>query len=277
MASYQRSTARCPILLLLVAFGALALLIPSPAYAQSRQPLNKVELLVLLTSSGSSQRMARLVEQQGIDFEPTDEYVQILIAAGAKERLVQALNKAEVVESPTPTVSTQEILLNHVAQGAELVQKELYPQAERGFRAALQLDSENPSLYAALGRVLVLRDDADGAIVELEEAIRLDPEDSWTHDDLGYALAEKGDLDEAIAEFREAIRLDPEDAWSHANLGLALAQKEDVAGAIAEIAEFLKVLITPLLVMLAVLVAVILLLLLLFLLGKRRTKASDSA
>ena len=43
MASAQRSAARCPILLLLVAFGALALLIPSPAYAQSRQPLNKVE------------------------------------------------------------------------------------------------------------------------------------------------------------------------------------------------------------------------------------------
>ncbi len=43
MASDQRSAARCPILLLLVAFGALALLIPSPAYAQSRQPLNKVE------------------------------------------------------------------------------------------------------------------------------------------------------------------------------------------------------------------------------------------
>ena len=34
MASYQRSTARCPIPLLLVAFGALALLIPMSAYAQ---------------------------------------------------------------------------------------------------------------------------------------------------------------------------------------------------------------------------------------------------
>jgi len=34
MASYQKSTVCCPILLLLMAFGALALLTPIPAYAQ---------------------------------------------------------------------------------------------------------------------------------------------------------------------------------------------------------------------------------------------------
>ena len=34
MASYQQSTVRCPFLLLLVAFGALALLIPIAAVAQ---------------------------------------------------------------------------------------------------------------------------------------------------------------------------------------------------------------------------------------------------
>ena len=34
MASYRKSTVRCSFLLLLVAFGALALLIPTPAYAQ---------------------------------------------------------------------------------------------------------------------------------------------------------------------------------------------------------------------------------------------------
>ena len=35
MASHQRSAVHCPILLLLVAFGALALLISIPAYAQN--------------------------------------------------------------------------------------------------------------------------------------------------------------------------------------------------------------------------------------------------
>ncbi len=34
MASHQQSTVRCPFLLLLVAFGALALLSPIPTYAQ---------------------------------------------------------------------------------------------------------------------------------------------------------------------------------------------------------------------------------------------------
>ena len=37
MASYQKSTVRCPIFLLLVAFSALALLIPTPAYGQTFQ------------------------------------------------------------------------------------------------------------------------------------------------------------------------------------------------------------------------------------------------
>ncbi len=86
-----------------------------------------------------------------------------------------------------------------------------------------------------------------------------------THLTLGFALAEKGDLDGAIAEHREAIRLDPEDAWVRFSLGLLLLEEEDVAGAIA---EFLKVLGTPLLVLIAVLVAAFLL----FLPRKGRTK-----
>ena len=35
MTSYQKPTVRCPLLLHLVAFAAVALLIPNPAYAQN--------------------------------------------------------------------------------------------------------------------------------------------------------------------------------------------------------------------------------------------------
>lgn len=95
----------------------LVLLMPlAPLAAQ--KPVDKVELLGLLVSSGSSQRMARLVEQRGIDFEVTDEYLETLRAAGAKKVLLQALREAKLVKPSTPEAATpsKEILFQHLAR-----------------------------------------------------------------------------------------------------------------------------------------------------------------
>ncbi len=157
------------------------------------------------------------------------------------------------------------ILLLLVAFGALalLIPRPAYAQSRQPLNKVEH--PEDALLHITLGLALAEKGDLDGAIAEYREAIRLDPEYALLHITLGLALEEKGDLDGAIAEYREAIRLDPEYALAHITLGLALAEKGDVAGAIA---EFLKVLVTPLSVMLAVLIAVFFI----FLSGKKRTK-----
>jgi len=53
--------------------------------------LSDEDILVLLAEDVRSERIVYMVQQRGIAFEPTEEYVQRLRASGAKEELIDAL------------------------------------------------------------------------------------------------------------------------------------------------------------------------------------------
>ena len=93
MASYQRSTIRCPFLLLLVVFGASALLVPIPAYSQDLD-----SQLLETAEDGETEKVKALLES-GADVNAKDliglaplmlaafhshtETVAVLLEAGA--------------------------------------------------------------------------------------------------------------------------------------------------------------------------------------------------
>lgn len=47
-----------------------------PEPASVKKPLNQIQVFALLTGQVPNHRVAMLVEDRGIDFEPTDEYLQ---------------------------------------------------------------------------------------------------------------------------------------------------------------------------------------------------------
>ncbi len=223
---------------------ALILLVGAASLAQAprkdAKPLDKVQILALLAGGVPSQRLVNLVEQRGIGFEPTDDYLKILQGAGAKEVLLKALRSAR--PRPMPTVAQdiaarQNQIVRHLDRGIELLKKEHYREAKDEFHAALELDPDNGVLHFAMGGTLFAQKEWERAIAELREAIRLQPEvnDYATpHNILGLALSFKGDAQGAIGEFQTAIRLHPDDANAHNFLGLALANNGDFGGAITE-------------------------------------------
>jgi tetratricopeptide (TPR) repeat protein len=248
-----------------------------PEPASAKKPLNQVQVFALLVGQVSSHRVTMLVQERGIDFEPTDDYLQEVRLAGGEDELIDALKGAKVTKPPTvdPAAEARQAeVRQHVARGAELKQKGQYAKAEREFQAALLLDSQNADLYSILADVLISQgrwDDAesaarevlrlnpnndmahnnlgltlghkgdwDGRIAEECAALRLNPKNEWAHGNLGFALAHKGDWDGAVGEYREALRLNPNDAEAHYNLGVALGNKGDVDGAIAEYRKALR-------------------------------------
>jgi hypothetical protein len=60
-----------------------------------QRPLKKEEILELLRGDVPTGRIATLVEDRGIDFEPTDEDFQALRKLGAQDDLVEAIGKAK--------------------------------------------------------------------------------------------------------------------------------------------------------------------------------------
>jgi formylglycine-generating enzyme required for sulfatase activity len=70
-----------------------------------QQPLAKDEVMDLVDAGMDSAVLARKVEQLGINFEPTEEFLQLLSKAGASDVLIQALRNA----NPRP-LSRQQVL-----------------------------------------------------------------------------------------------------------------------------------------------------------------------
>jgi len=132
-------------------------------------------------------------------------------------------------------------IARHQAAAADFESKQLYPQAEQEYRAALQLDANNASLQAALGHTLLEEKKWDEAISTLRAATALQPDDAVAHNNLGVALQTAGNVAEAIPEFREAIRLKADYLEAHSNLGHALEKQNDLIGAIVEFREVMRI------------------------------------
>jgi TonB family protein len=76
----------------------LALALSSASFGQDHKPLTKSQVDDLMVGGLDSERISRAVNERGIDFEPTDEYLSSLRAKGATQALIDALQ----VGAPTP-------------------------------------------------------------------------------------------------------------------------------------------------------------------------------
>ncbi|HMD84529.1 MAG TPA: tetratricopeptide repeat protein [Terriglobia bacterium] len=214
-----------------------------PEPASAKKPLNQVQVFALLVGQVPSHRVTMLVQERGIDFEPTDDYLQEVRLAGGEDELVSALKSAKVTKPATvdPAAEARQVQVReHVARGAEFFRGKRYADAEAEFRAALRLDPQNAELHDDLGIALGGKGDKHRAIGEFHETLRLNPKDEYAHVNLGVAFGIEGDLDGEIAEDRAALRLDPDNALAHANFGIALGSKGDWDGAIVEYRSALR-------------------------------------
>ena len=85
------------LLLFIALLSAVGL--ASPAQ-DTKKPLTKEQIMELVKGSVPSTRLADLVHQRGIDFEPTEEYFRDLRSAGAEPVLIDALGAATPVKPP---------------------------------------------------------------------------------------------------------------------------------------------------------------------------------
>jgi len=171
------------LLMLIVLFSPIALAAPPQA---TKKPLTKDQVMGLVKGSVPSARVVALIRENGIDFEPTEDYIRALRNARANQALIDALRAASPTKVPAPG-------------GAE--------QSKQQIKAA---------------NTLMDTGDIDGAIALYKEAIQGNPNDSEAHRLLGIALGKKKDWQGDIAEQRAAILANPDDAAAKTELAAAL-------------------------------------------------------
>ncbi len=197
--------------------------------------------------------ISRLIERQGITFAPTAEALQAFRDAGAREGLLNALERAKVVPSSETEIAENQLVFRHLANGAAKAslcsqvsgsekKAGVCEEAEREMRAAIAEDPLSASAHYALGALFVswayVRSLPPAAAVsELREVVRLEPDFAEAHYALGEVLAMANDLDGAIAELRESIHLRPDLPLAHFKLLEILEKQKGLAGAIQAIKE----------------------------------------
>jgi TolB-like protein/Tfp pilus assembly protein PilF len=98
-----------------------------------------------------------------------------------------------------------------------------WQDAERGFRRAIELNSNNALAHLELGAsVLVPQGRLEQGIGEARLATALDPLSPYVNTEFGRVLVEAGRYGEAVAQLRRALALDPARPRAYAMLGRAL-------------------------------------------------------
>lgn len=213
------------------------------------RPLHRDQILKLVQNYVPSTRLADLVKQRGIDFEPSADYLSTLQKAGAEPVLLEALRAANTTKPEATLTSATHPEAGqsgpgdaqaHLEAGRALIAQNKPEGALKEFHEALRLQPDSAEAHRELSAALFEMGELDGAIAEYRQAILLGQDSTAARIDLGLALYVKGDLEGAIGEYRQAVRLDPSDASSHLLLGNALAKKPDLEAAITEFREAVR-------------------------------------
>lgn len=110
-----------------------------------------------------------------------------------------------------------------------------WPEAERHYRKAIQLNPSNASAHERYATYFQSIGRFDDALAERNLAHDLDPRSPFRIANTGYPLYYAGKYDEAIRRFRQALEADSRFYWANLWIGQALVEQGKYLEAIAEI------------------------------------------
>jgi Flp pilus assembly protein TadD len=241
-------------LILVIAVAAAALLRAAETSPSTTRPLRREQVLTLVQNAVTSARLAELVKQRGIDFEPTEEYLATLQRAGAEPVLLNVLRAAMAIPAKTGQTLTADapagsrsITVNELPAGVaagswiELSDRSLgTPQGEQFNRETVRVDSISGSRPYTIHLATSVDNSyqvARSAQVAIVPPVADSPQ---THLEAGRMLLAQNRPDEAVAEFRQASYLQPDSAETHRALTMALFDKGDLDGATAEYRQAIR-------------------------------------
>ena len=94
-----------------------------------------------------------------------------------------------------------------------------WPEAQKEFEAAIQLDPHNTEALGQLADFLIARNRPDQALVRVQQYVTANPNDANGHVILGAANLQSKNYSAAQAEFERAIQLDPKKVQAYLRLG----------------------------------------------------------
>ncbi len=152
--------------------------------------------------------------------------------------------KADAEDAERRTAAAAEVRLS-MEQGLELFNQGEYEQALTAFNTALELDDQQPALWANVGNTRSKLNQNDQAIEAYQKAIDLAPEDPTLYQNMGGLYASIGDTEKARELYQKAVSLsaygDPKDAAiNYYNMGVTFINSGNTEEAIEALTNALE-------------------------------------
>jgi tetratricopeptide (TPR) repeat protein len=234
---------------------------------RANKPLSKQQVSDMVRAGVGEATGAQMITQRGIDFAPTEDYLQTLKAAGAKDVFLKAvrekmpINPVQIIAQLAAELPCQHITMLVKDRGIDFAVKDDYLQQVRlaggdddlitALKTAKVMPPGAADPAAQTRQAAVLQHVARGAelkrkgqYAEAEKEFRaaLTPGAPDAEIDLGLAmiLGRQRKWDEGVTASREAVSLNPNSGMAHIVLGAALAGRGDWDAAAAEHREALR-------------------------------------
>ncbi|HEY3104570.1 MAG TPA: protein kinase, partial [Pyrinomonadaceae bacterium] len=152
-------------------------------------------------------------------------------AMPATEAMSQARSALQTALQLDPTLAEA-----HASRGLlEEIYERDWPEAEKEFQRAIELNPSYSTTYQWYGIALVVRGRSDEGLNQIKRALDVDPVSSIAYTNVAWAhyLARK--FDPAMQYYRRNLELDPNYASAHRGLGWILLQRRDFPAAIGEL------------------------------------------
>jgi tetratricopeptide (TPR) repeat protein len=218
----RRATRPAAWLLLLVAFGAFAGVVPFTVADRYRAPM--VPALLALAGLGVVVGVPELFPVGG---------------PGRKRWRAPALACAAILVAFVPLVRPLRGRDHWMIAQAWQAKGNL-PAAIAAYEDAVRAEPADAALLNNLAMAYKMAGRRDDAIAVLRRAVVVQPGLEFPHRNLAMALIVAGDRDGALAELRAAIRLDPRDARTQGAKGALFAERGDVDSAAAAFTAALR-------------------------------------
>jgi superkiller protein 3 len=189
--------------------------------AAEGKPLTREQIEGLLKGGVASKRIATILSERGIGFEPSEADLQALKSANADEEVLSAVRSArQILPREVQLARHRDRAMKFEAQGGAA-------EAEKEYRAALALDSKDATLHAGLARCLSDQQKWKDAAAAYRQSLSLKPKDFENTYQLGIALERGGDQTEAINTWADAVKIKSDDPRPLEQLARAFGERRD--------------------------------------------------
>jgi tetratricopeptide (TPR) repeat protein len=234
---------------------------------RANKPLSQEQVSEMVRAGVGEDSGAQMITQRGIDFAPTEGYLENLRAAGAKDVFLKAvrermpINPVQIIAQLAAESPCQRVTLLVKDRGIDFAVKDDYLQQVRlaggdddlitALKSARVMAPSTVDPAAQTRQAAVLQHVARGAELkrqgqyaqaeqEFRAALTPGAPDADIDLSLAMVLGRQRKWDDDATAAREAVRLNPNSGMAHIVLGVALAGKGDWDGAGAEHREALR-------------------------------------